>query len=99
VDGAAAGAPRAVEAQVFKRFSSQAAPHWLKLRDRNGHVVDCVMKVGDDLRQDQLVLGMLQYFNELWKKEGCAHTALGVRPHSPSPSLFRPRQLSSSDGG
>jgi hypothetical protein len=42
---------------------------------------------------------MLQYFNELWKKEGCAHTALGVRPHSPSPSLFRPRQLSSSDGG
>eukprot|EP01046_Picozoa_sp_COSAG06_P076611 COSAG06_NODE_24525_length_660_cov_0.771836_1_plen_129_part_00 len=35
------------------------------------------MKSGDDLRQDQLVLGMLQQFNKIWHEEGVCHFTYG----------------------
>ena len=73
----AGGAQQAVEGKVVKTFNSHARPHWLKLRNRGGGEVDAVFKRGDDLRQDQLVIGMLQLFNRIWKEEGVTHIALG----------------------
>merc|ERR1711871_1352505 len=68
---------QAKELQVFRQFSSQARPHWTKFRDADGNEVDAVMKSGDDLRQDQLVLGMLQLFNKIWREEGVCYITYG----------------------
>ena len=35
------------------------------------------MKSGDDLRQDQVVLGMLECFNRVWAREGVTHRLNG----------------------
>jgi len=67
----------AKELQIFRQFSSQARPHWIKFRDADGKEVDAVMKSGDDLRQDQLVLGMLQLFNKIWREEGVSYITYG----------------------
>lgn len=50
----------AVAMSVKRRFSSKAQPYWVQFKDDTGAVTDTVMKSGDDLRQDQVVLGMLQ---------------------------------------
>ena len=42
-----------------------------------GVITDTVMKAGDDLRQDQVVLGMLELFNTIWKREGVVHVLAG----------------------
>ena len=68
---------QAAELQVYRQFSSQARPHWIKFRDADGNEVDAVMKSGDDLRQDQLVLGMLQLFNKIWREEGVSYITYG----------------------
>jgi hypothetical protein len=36
------------------RFKSKARPYWVQFRDASGAQIDCVMKSGDDLRQDQV---------------------------------------------
>eukprot|EP01043_Picozoa_sp_COSAG02_P076669 COSAG02_NODE_16401_length_1086_cov_17.194093_2_plen_64_part_01 len=38
-----------------------------------GNITDTVMKTGDDLRQDQVILGMLDLFNKIWQREGVVH--------------------------
>ena len=42
-----------------------------------GNITDTVMKTGDDLRQDQIILGMLHLFNTIWKREGVVHVLAG----------------------
>lgn len=44
---------------------------------RTGNKTDTVMKTGDDLRQDQVILGMLELFNSIWKREGVVHIIAG----------------------
>eukprot|EP01049_Picozoa_sp_SAG25_P004330 SAG25_NODE_270_length_10627_cov_13.114267_4_plen_1341_part_00 len=65
---------RAESVCVVKQFSSFAKPYWLKIKSQDGSEVDVVMKDGDDLRQDQLVLTMIQLFNQLWLDNGVMHT-------------------------
>jgi hypothetical protein len=50
---------RAESVCVVKKFTSEAEPYWLKIKSQDGSEVDMVMKDGDDLRQDQLVLTMI----------------------------------------
>jgi hypothetical protein len=59
--------------RVVRRFSSKARPHQVQFQDSLGNVTDTVMKAGDDLRQDQVVLGMLDLFNQIWAREGVTH--------------------------
>ena len=54
--------------------------YWLQFKDSDGAITDVIMKAGDDLRQDQVVLGMLRKFNEIWAREGVVHTL--VSPHT-----------------
>lgn len=42
-----------------------------------GVITDTVMKAGDDLRQDQVILGMLELFNTIWQREGVVHVLAG----------------------
>ena len=42
-----------------------------------GVITDTVMKSGDDLRQDQVILGMLELFNTIWQREGVVHVLAG----------------------
>lgn len=67
--------------RIKRRFSSKAMPYWLQFKDAEGVITDVIMKAGDDLRQDQVVLGMLQKFNEIWAREGVVHTP-SIRTHS-----------------
>lgn len=62
---------------VKRQFSSKAKPYWVQFKDDTGGVTDTVMKSGDDLRQDQVVLGMLEVFNEIWEREGAVHLLTG----------------------
>eukprot|EP01044_Picomonas_judraskeda_P005867 COSAG03_NODE_571_length_6898_cov_13.957641_2_plen_604_part_00 len=74
------------EMRVVRRFSSKAMPYWLAFKDHAGVTTDVVMKAGDDLRQDQVVLGMLKLFNTIWEREGVMHTLPGggqVPVHAP----------------
>ena len=53
-------------------MSSKMAPLWLNFltaRPR-GQEYKILFKAGDDLRQDQLVLQLLNVFNRIWKSEG-----------------------------
>ena len=69
----------AVEMCVHRKFTSKAEPYWVKFKDPGGNVTDTVMKAGDDLRQDQVVLGMLELFNTIWAREGVVHLLAGGR--------------------
>jgi predicted secreted protein len=110
------------------RFKSKARPYWVQFRDASGAQIDCVMKSGDDLRQDQVcfllkpidavllcicvchepvlanarvasaesavavvdrikmvlasqvLLGMLECFNRVWKREGAAGNTFFAMP-------------------
>jgi phosphatidylinositol-4,5-bisphosphate 3-kinase len=57
------------------RNASKSAPH-------NAQVVGMFFKVGDDLRQDQLVMQVLRTMDDLWRREGEDYcmTAYGVLP-------------------
>lgn len=63
---------------VKRRFKSKAQPFWVQFKVASGEkIIDCVMKSGDDLRQDQVVLGMLECFNRVWAREGVTHRLNG----------------------
>jgi hypothetical protein len=71
---------RATTFRVRKQFTSKAKPFWVQLKGAPpGKIVDVVMKEGDDLRQDQVVLSMLEVFNGLWEEAGVMHNWDGGR--------------------
>ena len=80
---------RAKSFRVKRQFSSKAKPYWVELAegtDGSGKILSLVMKYGDDLRQDQLVLSMFALFNQIWREVGAMHnTFTGTRVHAEAP--------------
>lgn len=52
-------------------MESKKKPLWLTLNvGQDGPEVALMLKVGDDLRQDSLIMQLLRVMNDLWKREG-----------------------------
>ena len=51
-------------------MTSNARPLWLDLQTAEGKSYHTIFKMGDDLRQDQLVIQLLGVMDSLWKAEG-----------------------------
>jgi len=53
-----------------RTLTSNARPLWLVLTTAEGEEYRTIFKMGDDLRQDQLVIQLLGVMDSLWKAEG-----------------------------
>ena len=66
---------RAGEIRVIRQFQSKAKPYQVEMYASGSKTapINVVVKDGDDLRQDQVVLVILEFFNKLWEREGVVH--------------------------
>lgn len=60
------------EIEGCRVMESKKKPLWLNLKNgaKGEKNIVLMLKVGDDLRQDALILQLLRIMNDLWKKEG-----------------------------
>ena len=71
-------AMRSTHARLHRTFSSATRPKELHFsRGAGGTDVKVVLKKGDDLRQDQAIIAMLEKFNQIWREEAVVHTTAG----------------------
>lgn len=50
-------------------MESKKKPLWMTFLDEKGELFVVMLKVGDDLRQDALIMQLLRVMNDLWRKE------------------------------
>lgn len=70
-----------IDVAKCKVMESKKKPLWLVLRDADGGPdIVLIVKVGDDLRQDALIMQLLRVMNELWRREGLDMQARPLPP-------------------
>ena len=79
----------ATEFRVLKQFKSKAMPYLVEMKAADGKSVQVIMKDGDDMRQDQLVLATLRYFNHIWQREGVNHYTQNGSQHPVHAPAYR----------
>ena len=59
-------------------MSSKMKPLWLNCKTQRDQSYTVLFKAGDDLRQDQLTLQLLNIFNELWRQHPSINTRVQI---------------------
>ena len=64
---------RGIDVERCRVMESKKKPLWLTFRDSpgpSGKDIVLMLKVGDDLRQDALIMQLLRMMNDLWTRQG-----------------------------